>query len=114
LGKENENIWKKSEHDRTDTFHDGKPCQRQTITFPSGVLLLIRQAQWVSTNSILALIGPEEFSHEGNLIVKIHRIAYRREIFFEDVSLKKTFFLHRDKRIYTKRIFEVYSLLVFY
>jgi DNA-directed RNA polymerase subunit beta' len=91
LLKGNENAWKKSNRNRIDVSIDKNLCQRQTIAFPSGVLLLVRQAQWVSTNSILALIGPEEFSHEGNLIVKIHRIPYRREIFFEDVSLKKLF-----------------------
>ena len=73
-------------------LYEGRGHQNQIISFPSGVLLLIRQGQWVSTNSILALIGSEESLCEGDLTVQIYRIPYRREVFFEDVSLKKLFF----------------------
>ena len=76
---------------------------------PSGILLLIRQGQWVSVHSILALIGPEEFLYEGDLMIQIHRTPYRREISFEDVYLKKLFSLITTEKFRRKESSELSS-----
>jgi hypothetical protein len=112
LLKKNRNVWKKLYYSEKDNFYGVNPCQRQIIFFPRGVLLLIRQAQWVSANSILALIGSGEFSYEGDLIVKIHRIPYRREIFFEDVSLKKLFSYAKKREFIEKESSKYISYLI--
>ena len=64
---------------------------RREIFLPEGIFLLIRQGQWVSINSMLALFGLEKVLRNGELKVQIYRTPYRREIFFENISLKKLF-----------------------
>lgn len=86
-----ENTNARQKQRRMSNFYDEKLHQRQRISLPSGILLLIRQGQQVSINSILALMGSEDFLYEGDLIAQIYRIPYRREVFFENVSLKKLF-----------------------
>jgi hypothetical protein len=72
-------------------FRQGKLNLEQEIFLPREVLILIRQSQWVSTGTILALIGVKDFLQGGELQVQTYRVPHRGEILFENVLLKKLF-----------------------
>nr|BBI28726.1 beta'' subunit of RNA polymerase [Dinophyceae sp. MRD-151] len=74
----------------------------QEIFLPSGILILIRHSQWVSIGTMLALVGVKDFLQEGELQVKAYRTPHRREILFENVSLKNLFSFLEVKKVIKK------------
>jgi hypothetical protein len=88
---------------KKNNFSQKKTNLEHMVFLPSGVLLLIRQSQWVSIGDILALVGANDFLHEGELQVQTYYIPHRREVLFENVLLKKLFSFLEVKKFKKER-----------
>ena len=99
---------------RKSFFIQKKFSIEQEVFLPSGILVLIRQSQWVSTGTILALVRVKDFLQEGELQLRTYRTPHRREILFENVLLKKLFsFLEvksLEKRASSKFLLPIFSV----
>jgi hypothetical protein len=78
---------------RVEHCPDKKVYIERDLYLPQGVLLLVRQREWITVNSTIAFIGILRTLCDEDIQIRTYRTPHRREISFEEVTLTKVYSL---------------------